>query len=378
MVDPANDFFRSSGNLIEPNKITSPYMHVANNPLLHRDPTGLDKDPDCAGKALRNLGWWSSQYFVERFMFRSTAVGAGHDQAKRNGRVRQVYQFIESRRHQYSVEAMCRVLEVAPSGYYEWLKHPISNRSQEDARLLRLIRASFVASHGIYGAPRVFLDLREAGETCSKHRVERLMRENGLRALHGYRTRRVNVAKPSALIPNVLKRQFTVSKPNRVWATDITYIRTWQGWLYLAVVMDLYSRRIVGWSTRATIDRELVLAALLMAIRRRRPHHTLIHSDQGTQYGSDAWRRFCKANQLEPSMSRRGNCWDNAVAESFFSSLKKERIKKHIYKDRETATKHITDYIDSFYNRVRRHSHLGGVSPEKFESVNKRRRNTLH
>src|ERR1044071_7178681 len=119
--------------------------------------------------------------------------------------------------------------------------------------------------------------------------------------------------------------------------------------------MDLYSRRIVGWSTRATIHRELVLAALLMAIRRRRPHHTLIHSDQVTQYGSDAWRRFCKANQLEPSMSRRGNCWDNAVAESFFSSLKKERIKKHIYKDRETATTHIAEYIESFYNRIRRH-----------------------
>ena len=149
------------------------------------------------------------------------------------------------------------------------------------------------------------------------------MRENGLRALHGYRTRRVQVSKPSILIPNVLKCQFTVGKPNVVWVTDITYIRTWQGWLYLAVVLDLYSRRVVGWSTRATIDRELVLDATLMAVRRRRPRRTLIHSDQGTQYGSDAWRRFCKANHLEPSMSRRGNCWDNAVAESFFSSLKK-------------------------------------------------------
>jgi len=268
---------------------------------------------------------------------------------------------------------MCQVLGVAPSGYYEWLKHPISNRAQEDARLLRLIRASFVASHGVYGAPRVFLDLREAGETCSKHRVERLMRENGLRALHGYRTRRVSVNKPAVLIPNVLKRQFTVTKPNRVWVTDITYIRTWQGWLYLAVVMDLYSRRIVGWATRATIHRELVLDAVLMAVRRRRPRRALIHSDQGTQYGSDAWRRFCKSNRLEPSMSRRGNCWDNAVAESFFSSLKKERIKKRIYKDRDTATKDIANYIDSFYNRIRRHSHLGGVSPDTFESSNRSR-----
>lgn len=294
------------------------------------------------------------------------------------GRVRRAYQFIEAHRHQYPVQVMCTVLEVAPSGYYEWLQNPISNRAKEDARLLRLIRASFTASHGIYGAPRVFLGLREAGETCSKHRVERLMRQNGLRALHGYRTRRISVGKPSVLIPNVLKRQFTVTRPNRAWVTDITYIRTWQGWLYLAVVMDLYSRRIVGWATRATIHRELVLDAVLMAVRRRRPRRALIHSDQGTQYGSDAWRRFCKTNHLEPSMSRRGNCWDNAVAESFFSSLKKERIKKRIYKDRAEATTEIADYIESFYNRTRRHSHLGGVSPEVFEAVNRRRRRSVH
>lgn len=273
---------------------------------------------------------------------------------------------------------MCRALEIAPSGYYKWLKHPISDRAQEDARLLRLIRASFTASHGVYGAPRVFLDLREAGETCSKHRVARLMRENGLRARHGYRTRRASVTKPDVLIPNILKRNFTVTRPNRVWVTDITYIRTWQGWLYLAVVMDLYSRRIVGWATRATIHRELVLDAVLMAVRRRRPRQALIHSDQGTQYGSDDWRRFCKSNRLKPSMSRRGNCWDNAVAESFFSSLKKERIKKRIYRDRDAATKDIANYIESFYNPIRRHSHLGGVSPAEFESSNRRRRKGVH
>ena len=204
------------------------------------------------------------------------------------------------------------------------------------------------------------------------------MRENGLRALHGYRTRRISVGKLAILIPNVLKRQFTVTKPNRAWGTDITYIRTGQGWLYLAVVMDLFSRRIVGWSTSSTIRRELVLDAILIAVRRRRPRQTLIHSDQGTQYGSDAWRRFCKTNHLEPSMSRRGNSWDNAVAESFFSSLKKERIKKHIYKDRDIATKDIADYIDSFYNRKRRHSHLGGVSPEDFEATNRRSQKSLH
>jgi putative transposase len=163
-----------------------------------------------------------------------------------------------------------------------------------------------------------------------------------------------------------------------VWVTDITYVRTWQGWLYLAVVMDLFSRRIIGWAASATIHRELVLDAVLKAVRKRKPHNTMIHSDQGTQYGSDAWKRFCRSNSLEPSMSRKGNCWDNAVAESFFSSLKKERIKKHIYKNRDLAAADIADYIESFYNSSRRHSHLGGVSPEDFEAMSKQRRQRLH
>jgi putative transposase len=280
-----------------------------------------------------------------------------------------MYEFIKANRSTFSVHAMCRLLGLTPSGYYAWISQPVSNRAQEDARLLRLIRASFIASQGIYGAPRVFLDLREAGETCSKHRVARLMRLNRLRAHHGYRTRRWTAGKPSVVIPNLLQRQFTVTRRNKAWVTDITYIRTWQGWLYLAVVMDLFSRRIVGWAVSPTLRRELVLDAVLMAIRRRRPRGTLIHSDQGTQYGSDAWRRFCRSNHLTPSMSRKANCWDNAVAESFFSSLKKERIRKQIYKNRELAAKDIADYINSFYNPTRRHSHLGGVSPEQFESA---------
>src|SRR5262245_46719834 len=294
------------------------------------------------------------------------------------GRVRSAYEFIKAHRDRYSVQTMCRVLGVAPSGYYEWLQQPISNRAHEDARLLRLIRASFIASHGIYGAPRVFLDLREAGEVCSKHRVARLMREANLRALHGYRTRRWTVSKPAVLIPNLLQRQFTTTRPNKAWVTDITYIRTWQGWLYLAVVMDLFSRMIVGWAAAATTHRELVLNAVLTAVRRRRPRGTLIHSDQGTQYGSDAWRRFCRSNRLEPSMSRKANCWDNAVAEAFFGSLKKERIKKQIYRNREIAVADVADYIDSFYNRTRRHSHLGGLSPEQFEAAHRPNRRPLH
>ena len=172
----------------------------------------------------------------------------------------------------------------------------------------------------------------------------------------------------------MLQRQFTVTRPNTAWVTDLTYIRTWQGWLYLAVVMDLFSRKIIGWATNATMHRELVLDAVLMAVRQRRPKGTLIHSDQGTQDGSDAWRRFCKSNRLEPSMSRKGNCWDNAVAESFFGSLKKERVKKRIYKNRDLASADIADYIENFYNRIRRHSHLGGVSPDEFETAFKRPR----
>jgi putative transposase len=294
------------------------------------------------------------------------------------GRVRTTYDFIKAQSGTFPVQALCRVLDVAPSGYYAWLKQPLSNRAQEDARLLRLIRASFVASQGIYGAPRVFLDLREAGETCSKHRVARLMRENRLHALHGYRTRRWSVGKPAVLIPNLLQRRFTVSRPNRAWVTDITYVRTWQGWLYLAVVMDLFSRKVVGWAARPTIHRELVLDAVLMAVRARRPRGTLIHSDQGTQFGSDAWRRFCRSHRLEPSMSRKGNCWDNAVAEAFFGSLKKELIKKQIYKSRDLATVAIGDYIETFYNRSRRHSHLGGISPEQFETAHKSRKQGVH
>lgn len=273
---------------------------------------------------------------------------------------------------------MCRLLGVARAGFLAWLQHPVSDRAQEDARLLKLIRASFIASHGIYGAPRVLQDLRERGETCSKHRVARLMRENGLRALHGYRIRHIPVTKPPALIPNLLQRQFTVSRKNEAWVTDITYIRTWQGWLYLAVVMDLFSRKIVGWSTSPTIHRDLVLDAVAKAVRLRRPKKTVIHSDQGSQYGSDAWRRFCLAHHHELSMSRRGNCWDNAVAESFFSGLKKEQIKKRIYANRETATQDLAEYIDNFYNPTRRHSYLGEASPDEFETANRRQKLSLH
>lgn len=286
--------------------------------------------------------------------------------------VRRTYEFIKAHRDEYDVVTMCRVLDVARAGYYAWLREPLSNRAKEDARLLRLIRASYNASHRVYGARRIFLDLRETGETCSKHRVERIMRQNGIKALHGYRTRYQSASKPSATMPDLVKRNFDVIRPNKVWVTDITYVRTWEGWLYLAVVMDLFSRKIIGWAVASTLHRELVLDSVIKAVRARRTKQTVIHSDQGSQYGSDDWRRFCLRNRLEPSMSRRGNCWDNAVAESFFASLKKERIKKRIYVNRASAIEDVRDYIDSFYNPVRRHGHLGGVSPDVFEANAKR------
>jgi putative transposase len=231
----------------------------------------------------------------------------------------------------------------------------------DDQRLLGLIRASYTASGGVYGSPRIFLDLREVGETCGKNRVARIMRENRIVAVRGYQVPRRMVGRPSIIAPNRLQQSFTVERPDRAWVTDITYIRTWQGW---------FARKVVGWSMKPTLAREIVLDALLMAVWRRKPQHpVIVHSDQGSQYGSDDWLRFCRHHNLEPSMSRRGNCWDNAVVESFFSSLKKERVKKRIYKTRELARADVFDYIEVFYNRRRRHSHLGGVSPEAFEQA---------
>ena len=267
---------------------------------------------------------------------------------------------------------MCRVMRVHRSGFYAWLAAPQSGHEAEDRRLLEGIRESYFASGGVYGSPRIHRDLKEDGETCGKHRVARLMRAHGIRAIRGYRKPRHKAGLPCVVAPNRLEQKFSAEMPDQAWVTDITYIRTWEGWLYLAVVVDLHSRMVVGWAMRSSIARDLVLDALLGAIWRRRPRQELIiHSDQGSQYGSDDWMRFCKAHGLTPSMSRRGNCYDNAVAESFFSSLKKERIRKKIYATRDDARADVFDYIEVFYNRTRRHSHLGQVSPYDFEASSK-------
>ncbi|WP_207516736.1 IS3 family transposase [Enterobacter roggenkampii] len=280
------------------------------------------------------------------------------------------YRFINDHREIWSIVTMCRVLKVARAGFYVWLHNPVSAGEKDNQRLLALIRDSYTLSGGVYSYRRIHGDLREIGEVCSRNRVAKIMRKNRIQAIHGYKVPRGTRGRPSLIAPNRVQREFTVVKPNQVWVTDITYIRTWQGWLYLAVVIDLFARNVVGWSMKPTLSRELALDALLMAVWRRKPsENVIVHSDQGSQYGSDDWQRFCRANNLAPSMSRRGNCWDNAVAESFFSSLKKERIRKRIYKTRDMARADIFDYIEVFYNRNRRHSHLGGVSPEAFEKA---------
>ena len=280
------------------------------------------------------------------------------------------YAFMAEHKGQFRLSSMCRVLRVQRSGYYAWKANPKSKRALADDVLLASIRQFFDDSHGIYGSPRILRDLREEGVTCGQKRVARLMRQAQLRSVRGYKRPRYRVGLPATAAPNRLQREFTVTLPNQVWVTDITYIRTHEGWLYLTAVIDLYSRMVVGWSMNSSMATELVLDALTMAVWRRRPTGpVMIHSDQGSQFGSDDFARWCKDNQLVPSMSRRGNCWDNAVAESFFSSLKNERIKRQIYATRQDAKSDVFDYIEGFYNRIRRHSHLDQLSPLAFEQL---------
>ena len=273
-------------------------------------------------------------------------------------------------RHEFRLTSMCRILRVQRSGYYAWVHKPQSVRAQADALLLDDIKQFFEASAGIYGSPRIHRDLREVGTRCGEKRVARLMRQASLRSVRGYKRPRYRAGKPATTAPNRLAQQFTTEAPDQVWVTDITYIRTYEGWLYLAVVLDLYSRTVVGWAMKPSMATELVLDALMMSVWRRRPKQdVIIHSDQGSQFGSDDFTRWCKDNRLVTSMSRRGNCYDNAVAESFFSSLKKEWIKRKIYATRAEAKSDIFDYIEAFYNRTRRHSHLDQLSPLAFEQL---------
>ena len=266
------------------------------------------------------------------------------------------FAFIRVEKAQYPVGVLCDVLDVSRSGFYASSKRPLATRTTTDALLVIEIRIVHKRLRGIYGSPRMHRELRAKGYRVGRKRVERLMRENGLRGRLKRRFRRTtdsNHAQPIA--PNILHRDFATDAPNEAWVTDVTYIATDEGWLYLAAILDLFSRRVVGWATSTTNDRGLALEALASAVRSRRPLPGLVHhSDRGSPYASDDYREALRARGIVASMSRKGDCWDNAVAESFFAT-------------RAAAVASLTNYIDGFYNPVRRHSYLGYVSPIEFE-----------
>jgi putative transposase len=280
------------------------------------------------------------------------------------------FAFIVKHRTIWPVAWLCEALDVSRSGFHAWLRRGPSLRAQLDDELTPRIRASFVASARTYGARRVWHDVLAEGASCGLHKIERLMRENALRA----RPRRRGLPKDdgqrlaNVIAPNVLDRQFTAERPNQKWIADFTYIWTAEGWLYVAAVIDLFSRRVVGWSMKAEMTAQLVTDALVMAIwRRGKPDALLHHSDQGSQYTSEQFQRLMADNGVACSMSRSGNVWDNAAMESFFSSLKTERVCRKVYRSRNAARADVFDYIERFYNTTRRHSTIGYLSPLEFE-----------
>ena len=278
------------------------------------------------------------------------------------------FRFIHEHLREFSLRVMCRVLGVSPSGYYAWRSRPESTRSREDRRLKAKIRAFHAKSRGTYGSARIHADLREDGESCGRHRVARLMREDALVGAKAKQFRTTTDSKHSdPVAPNLLNQEFSVETPDRVWAGDITYLRTREGWCYLAVLLDLHSRFVVGWSLSSSLDRELPLAALEQAVARRRPGPGLLHhSDRGCQYTCGEYQQRLEQLGMTASMSRTGNCYDNAVVESFFDSLKTE-IGHELFDSREAARQKVFEYIEAFYNQRRRHSALGHVSPAAFE-----------
>lgn len=283
------------------------------------------------------------------------------------------YAFIARHREIWPVRWQCQALSVSSSGFYEWSVRAESNRAKANRELLVAIRASFIGSDQAYGSPRVWRDVRGWGHRVGEHRVARLMRKAKLVA-RPKRRRWPKDAGPRpehALAPNTLERRFEAAAPNTRWIADFTYLWTREGWLYVAVVIDLYSRYAVGWSMSASMTSQLVSDALMMALwRRGKPKGLLHHSDQGSQYTSEDFQRQLETHGIECSMSRRGDCWDNAAMESFFSSLKTERTSRKNYATRDEARADVFDYIERFYNARRQHSTLGYQSPAQFEAAN--------
>lgn len=264
---------------------------------------------------------------------------------------------------------MTRLLRVSRSGYYDWYQRGESVRARRDRELTQCIRGIHLESRGVYGARKVHRELLDRGELCGRHKVARLMRIAGLKGCPKRRFRHIPGATPRhPVAANLLKQNFYATRANQRWAADITLIATRRGWLYLAVVMDLYSRRIIGWSMNGRISRHLVMDAITMALGYRQPAGPLLHhSDRGSQYTSDDFRDLLAKHHIDCSMSARGSCYDNAAVESFFSLLKRERVQRRTYVTREEAKADIFDYIECFYNRRRKHAYLGYISPVEFE-----------
>jgi transposase InsO family protein len=282
------------------------------------------------------------------------------------------YQFIADHQKEFEITVMCRVLAVSRSGYYAWRKRPTSPRKMADQVLSQQIKQIHQQSRQTYGSPRIQVELAENGVNCSHKRVARLMRQEQLCAKQSrkFKVSTTDSAHAYPVAPNLLDQDFTASQPNEKWLSDMTYIPTAEGWLYLAVVMDLYSRRIVGWAMSDSLERHLVIAALQMAIQMRQPPPGLLHhSDRGSQYASDDYQALLTQHQMCCSMSRTGNCYDNAPMESFFGSLKTELVHHCYYQTKAEAKTDIFEYIEVFYNRFRRHSALAYQSPVNFEKL---------
>jgi putative transposase len=280
------------------------------------------------------------------------------------------FDFVAKHRGAWPVAMLCEALGVSRSGFYGWLTRPRSQRSLDDNVISQQIRRSFLDSDRTYGARRVWRDVLEAGLHCGLHRIERLMQAHALRARPRRRGLPLDRAdRPSAAIaPNLLDRAFEATAPDQKWVADFTYLWTAQGWLYVAAVLDLYSRRVVGWSMQSQMTAQLVTDALMMAIwRRGRPQSVMHHSDRGSQYTSEQFQRLLGELGVTCSMSRSGDVWDNSAMESFFSSLKTERTARKVYRTRADAKADVFDYIERFYNTRRRHSTIGYVSPVQFE-----------
>ena len=280
--------------------------------------------------------------------------------------------FVAKHRGVWPVGLICEALGVSRSGFYAWLSRPRSQRSLVDEAISALVRQSFIGSDRTYGARRVWRDVLSEGQRCGLHRIERLMRQQALRARPRRRGLPKDRGERGAIAGNVLDRQFQVDLSNQKWVADFTYIWTAEGWLYVAVVLDLFSRRAVGWSMQESMTSQLVADALMMAVwRRGKPVALLHHSDQGSQYTSEHFQELLKEQGITCSMSRAGEVWDNSAMESFFSSLKTERTARKVYRTRADARSDVFDYIERFYNPTRRHSTLGYLSPVQFEEAMK-------